>query len=247
MATRRGLLEQQLEAATDVSPWLQIGVSPHAPYSIEPDGFQQCLAEARRARLPLTTHLAELPYEAEFLAAHRGPLRELWDACHEQLVRFKDELAKQQEEKEKKRVAIDFNQKREQRLQKLNAKVAAVRSESDAMKAQVLTLEGEMAGLAGFWNFFKRRKLEPELATRRLAQLDTLDAVDQLQAIVNRYKAAGGATPMTWPDLVRAGYLRAVPVDPAGVRFELGPWSGDVAVADESPLQPMPSGSRRMP
>lgn len=84
-------------------------------------------------------------------------------------------------------------------------------------------------------------------AARRLSQLDALDAVDQLQAVVVRYKASGARTPMTWTDMVRAGYLRTVPRDPAGVVYELGPWSGDVAVADESPLQPMPVRSGQMP
>jgi hypothetical protein len=83
-------------------------------------------------------------------------------------------------------------------------------------------------------------------ATRRLQQLDTLDAIDAVRAVVARYQASGGRTPMSWPDLVRAGYLRGVPVDASGVPFELGPWSGDVSVADESPLQPMPrSGQPR--
>ena len=77
-------------------------------------------------------------------------------------------------------------------------------------------------------------------ARRRLQQLDALDAVDTLTTVVERYRAAGGARPYSWEALVRAGYLRAVPRDPAGTPFHLGPYAGDVAVADESPLQPMP-------
>ena len=82
MASRRGLLDERLMAATEptLSPLTRIGVSPHAPYSIEPHGIRECLAAARRTKLPLTTHLAETPDEAEFLANHRGPLRDLWDA-----------------------------------------------------------------------------------------------------------------------------------------------------------------------
>ncbi len=81
MAQRRNYLEDRLAAAIDsraTSENLRIGVSPHAPYSIEPEGYQRCLQEAILRRLPLTTHLAETPYEAEFLASHSGPFGKLW-------------------------------------------------------------------------------------------------------------------------------------------------------------------------
>jgi aminodeoxyfutalosine deaminase len=83
MAKRRGLLAERVAAAADESvssERLRIGISPHAPYSVEPDGYRKCLEVARRGRLPLCTHLAETRDEAEFLSDHRGPLRELWDA-----------------------------------------------------------------------------------------------------------------------------------------------------------------------
>ena len=55
----------------------------------------------------------------------------------------------------------------------------------------------------------------------------------QLRRIVARATArAAAATPVTWETLVRAGYLRAIPTDPDGFVFALGPWSGDVALGD---------------
>ena len=82
MASRRELLDRRLIAATEptMSPLTRISVSPHAPYSIEPQGIRACLAAARRGKLPLTMHVAETRDESEFLANHRGPLRDLWDA-----------------------------------------------------------------------------------------------------------------------------------------------------------------------
>lgn len=83
MAARRTLLEPRIEAAldpTNASDTLHVGLSPHAPYSIEAAGYQRCLDLARRAGLPLTTHLAEFAEEAEFLDHHTGPFRQLWDA-----------------------------------------------------------------------------------------------------------------------------------------------------------------------
>ncbi len=58
---------------------LQPGISPHAPYSIERAGYESCLTAAKASSLPLTTHLAETRDEAEFLADHTGPFRELWE------------------------------------------------------------------------------------------------------------------------------------------------------------------------
>ena len=82
MAARKGRVAPMLAAAVDtrfdgyqVTP----GVSPHAPYSIDADGYRQCLAAATKRGLPLTTHLAESPDEAHFLSDHAGPFRELWE------------------------------------------------------------------------------------------------------------------------------------------------------------------------
>jgi len=82
MAGRRHLLEPRLAAALDTTGEtkdVRVGVSPHAPYSIDADGYRRCVAAARAARRPLTTHLAESPDEAIFLSDHAGPFRALWD------------------------------------------------------------------------------------------------------------------------------------------------------------------------
>ncbi len=71
-----GQIERALDRAYETDR-LRIGISPHAPYTIEPDGLGQSLVAAKRHGLPLTMHVAELPYEAEFLAHHAGPFREL--------------------------------------------------------------------------------------------------------------------------------------------------------------------------
>jgi hypothetical protein len=78
-------------------------------------------------------------------------------------------------------------------------------------------------------------------AARRLRQLDALDQIDQLRAVIARFAAGGGTRPYSWDALLRAGYLRRVPLDPDGVPYELGPWSGDVMLGESSPLQPLPA------
>jgi cytosine/adenosine deaminase-related metal-dependent hydrolase len=83
MAGRREGLEARIAAAIgsplDRSWRVGPGISPHAPYSVDDEGYLRCLVEARRYAMPLTTHLAESPDEAEFLASHSGPFRDLWD------------------------------------------------------------------------------------------------------------------------------------------------------------------------
>jgi len=82
MGRRRGLLEERLAIAADVNDAagnLRIGISPHAPYSVEEPGYRRALEVATQKKLPLATHLAESADEAEFLAKHAGSLMKVWD------------------------------------------------------------------------------------------------------------------------------------------------------------------------
>jgi cytosine/adenosine deaminase-related metal-dependent hydrolase len=94
MAQRRTLLEGRIATAIDetsASDSQKIAISPHAPYSVEPDGYRRCLSVAKERRLPLATHLAETRDEETFLANHSGPFRELWErigAWDEQVSTF---------------------------------------------------------------------------------------------------------------------------------------------------------------
>ena len=77
-------------------------------------------------------------------------------------------------------------------------------------------------------------------AQRRLRQLDAMDAIDELRKVAAAYRLRAGSAPVTWQALVRAGYLRAIPTDPDGFVFALGPWSGDVSLGEGSTLAPLP-------
>ncbi len=82
MGQRRGLLEERLAMAADANdaaPNVRIGITPHAPYSVEPQGYRRALQVARERKLPLATHLAESADEVEFLAHHSGTLMKVWD------------------------------------------------------------------------------------------------------------------------------------------------------------------------
>lgn len=83
MGQRRALLDERLAQAAAPSTQtarLRIGISPHAPYSVELEGYRRCLELAQSQGLPLSTHLAESPDEYQFLSDHCGPFRTLWQS-----------------------------------------------------------------------------------------------------------------------------------------------------------------------
>lgn len=81
-------------------------------------------------------------------------------------------------------------------------------------------------------------------AAFRLMQLDALDQIAALEQAVDAYRQRTGTEPRTWLDLVRAGDLRGLPVDPARYPYELDPFSGAVTLNPESTLHPLPAPER---
>ena len=80
-------------------------------------------------------------------------------------------------------------------------------------------------------------------ADRRLLQLDAMDFIDQVQADVNRARTSG-VVASTWPDLIRTGAVRGMPVDPSQTPLELDP-AGTVRLSKQSPLFPLPEEPQR--
>ena len=81
------------------------------------------------------------------------------------------------------------------------------------------------------------------MAARGLMQVDALDAIEQLQALAQRFPPPQGQ-PYSWAHLIRRGVLRFVPPDPSGTPFELDPVTGTVSVSTASDLHPMPARRR---
>ena len=77
-------------------------------------------------------------------------------------------------------------------------------------------------------------------ARRRLIQLDALDQIDDLDALVARGRAAGLGAPWSWVALLQAGLLRGIPLDPTGSPYVIDMNSGRVDVARQSALWPLP-------
>ena len=78
------------------------------------------------------------------------------------------------------------------------------------------------------------------MAVRGLMQVDALDAIEQLQALVHRFPPPAGER-YSWHALVQRRVLRGVPADPAGTPFELDPVTGTVSVSTGSELYPLPA------
>jgi len=81
-------------------------------------------------------------------------------------------------------------------------------------------------------------------AQLRLTQLDAMDQIDQLQAVVSRYRAATGRLPESWLALARAGMLALrgqAPADPSGSPYRLNPETGNVSLSPTSRLHPLPT------
>ena len=76
-------------------------------------------------------------------------------------------------------------------------------------------------------------------AERRLAQFDALDQIDALQRVVDRFAVAAGRPAADWRAVIEARGLPGIPVDPAGVPYELV--DGRVRLSRSSSLFPLPT------
>lgn len=84
-----------------------------------------------------------------------------------------------------------------------------------------------------------------QAATRLAAQLQTLDAIDLLNVLVQRYREAAGHDPNGWDDLIRAGMLPSLPVDPTGRAFQYDSATHLASIDPASSLSPLPRGFTR--
>jgi len=83
-------------------------------------------------------------------------------------------------------------------------------------------------------------------ARLRLSQLEALDQMDALAAMVQRFAQARGRTPADCSELVAIRWLAGIPLDPSGTPYELRPDApGGVALSEQSSLHPLPPQFRK--
>ena len=76
-------------------------------------------------------------------------------------------------------------------------------------------------------------------AKKALLQLDAEAVIEQLEFLAQRFFDARGRFPASWNELVTAGLLRGIPLDPTGMPYVIDSVSGAVDVAPDSPLFPL--------
>ncbi len=108
----------------------------------------------------------------------------------------------------------------------------------------MLTRGGNRPASRALWTQIGRNEESDwlqRLAKLRLAQLDALDQIDQLHRILDGLAKRTGRRAETWEDVAAAGALGGVPVDPAGFPYSLDPDTGEIGVATNSDLWPLPT------
>src|SRR5262249_32476590 len=90
------------------------------------------------------------------------------------------------------------------------------------LAATTLAEGGDRRSSRVIWEVLRESELEwvRKDAERRLKQLDALDFINTAQPLVDRARRETGQPLMDWESLRRAGVVRRVPVDQAGVPFE---------------------------
>ena len=74
-----GRLQEEVDPA---APLVEVGVSPHAPYTVSPRLYREAARFARRAGLRLATHVAESQAEVELLSRGTGPIAKAHRLTH---------------------------------------------------------------------------------------------------------------------------------------------------------------------
>jgi hypothetical protein len=77
-------------------------------------------------------------------------------------------------------------------------------------------------------------------AEQRLRQLDAMDQLDALRRMAGDYEKRTGTPLRSWEQLIRAGALRGIPVDPAGNPYRLDAERKVLTLDPRSPLNPLP-------
>jgi tetratricopeptide (TPR) repeat protein len=78
-------------------------------------------------------------------------------------------------------------------------------------------------------------------AQLRLTQLDALDQIDELSRVRDELTRRRGRLPESWQELVKAGLLPGIPMDPTGTAYTIDPATGEINVSRDSKVYPLPT------
>ena len=67
-----------------------------------------------------------------------------------------------------------------------------------------------------------------------------MDQIDALTRVRDEFARRRGRLPESWDEMINAGLLRGVPVDPTGVPYTMN-FAGEINLYAESKLYPLPT------
>jgi hypothetical protein len=102
-------------------------------------------------------------------------LRALWRAGSKRLEQFASDLARQQKDRERRAQMAEFERDKRARLGDVDREFVEAKVLADQLQAEQKLAQQRLGELAGFWNHFRRRKLEDAIAARAL-RLETAQA-----------------------------------------------------------------------
>jgi predicted membrane chloride channel (bestrophin family) len=106
----------------------------------------------------------------------------LWQAGRELITQFVTDLARQQEERERRVHLAQHNQRQFARRQSAQKQLDAAQALHEQASAQVAALETERAALTRFWHYFKRRALGGRIHAAQAQLGEARAALAQAQA-----------------------------------------------------------------
>lgn len=115
----------------------------------------------------------------------------------------------------------------------------------EPLAASVLAEGGDQVAARVLWTQLAQSAEQEWLrrtARTRLQQLDAEAVIDQLQPVVNSFYDKANRFPTGWEEVIRAGLVRGIPLDPTGIPYTLDPVSGAIDVAKDSTLFPLRRG-----
>jgi hypothetical protein len=110
--------------------------------------------------------------------------------------------------------------------------------------AVMLTKGGDRQASRAMWNNLLQTADNDwvrKSARLRLTQLDALDQIDALARARDEFTRRRRRLPESWEELSKAGLLRGVPLDPTGTPYTINFATGQINVAGDSTLYPLPT------
>jgi hypothetical protein len=114
-------------------------------------------------------------------------LRAVWRSASRRLEQFGTELTRQQKDRERKQQLADFERSKRNRLDQADRELYEARIAADQIEAEQSADRQRLAGMRGFWNYFRRKRLGQAIAERQqrvdAAQIALTDLGDQRHAV----------------------------------------------------------------